>query len=103
MLRIGWEMNAKHPRRRKFLIDLSHAIFIQHEGDRCGVLSLYQYVQCNVCVVLCTCMCCTAYAQKVIIELSVVATRVAASYLNPLPSDPNITLATRFGIPEQPW
>ena len=67
----------------------------------CGVLSLYQYVQCNVCVVLC--MCCIAHAQKVIIELSAVATQVAASYLNPLPSDPNITLATRFGFPEQPW
>lgn len=34
MLRIGREMNAEHPRRRKFLIDLSHAIFVQHEGDR---------------------------------------------------------------------
>jgi hypothetical protein len=34
MLRIGREMNAEHPRRRKFLVDLSHAIFIQHEGDR---------------------------------------------------------------------
>ena len=27
-------MNAEHPRRKKFLIDLSHAIFVQHEGDR---------------------------------------------------------------------
>lgn len=34
MLRIGREMNAEHPHRRKFLIDLSHAIFVQHEGDR---------------------------------------------------------------------
>ena len=34
MLRIGQEMNAEHPRRMKFLVDLSHAIFVQHEGDR---------------------------------------------------------------------
>ena len=34
MLRIGREMNAEHPRRRKFLIDLSQAIFSQHQGDR---------------------------------------------------------------------
>lgn len=34
MLRIGREMNAEHPRRKKFLTDLSHAIFVQHEGDR---------------------------------------------------------------------
>ena len=34
MLRIGREMNAEHPRRKKFLVDLSHAIFVQHEGDR---------------------------------------------------------------------
>jgi hypothetical protein len=34
MLRIGQEMNAEHPRRKRFLVDLSHAIFIQHEGDR---------------------------------------------------------------------
>jgi hypothetical protein len=33
MLRIGREMNAEHPRRKKFLIDLSHAIFVQHEDD----------------------------------------------------------------------
>ena len=33
MLRIGCEMNAEHPRRKKFLIDLSHAIFVQHEGN----------------------------------------------------------------------
>lgn len=33
MLRIGREMNAEHPRCKKFLIDLSHAIFVQHEGD----------------------------------------------------------------------
>ena len=34
MPRIGREMNAEHPRRKKFLVDLSHAIFVQHEGDR---------------------------------------------------------------------
>ena len=34
MLQIGREMNAKHPRRKKFLVDLSCAIFAQHEGDR---------------------------------------------------------------------
>ena len=34
MLRIGREMNAEHPRRSKFLIDLSHVIFVQHQGDR---------------------------------------------------------------------
>ena len=34
MLRIGREMNAEHPCRKKLLIDLSHAIFVQHEGDR---------------------------------------------------------------------
>ena len=34
MLRIKREMNAKHPRRKKFLIDLSHTIFVQKEGDR---------------------------------------------------------------------
>ena len=34
MLRVGWEMNTEHPRRKKFLIDLSHAIFVQHEGDQ---------------------------------------------------------------------
>ena len=33
MLRIGQEMNAEHPRRKKFPVDLSHAIFVQHEGD----------------------------------------------------------------------
>ena len=33
MLRIGREINAEHPRRKKFLTDLSHAIFVQHEGD----------------------------------------------------------------------
>ena len=27
-------MNAEHPRRKKFLVNLSHAIFVQHEGDR---------------------------------------------------------------------
>ena len=26
--------NAEHPRRKKFLINLSHAIFVQHEVDR---------------------------------------------------------------------
>jgi hypothetical protein len=34
MLRIGREMNAEHPRRKEFLVDLSRAIFVQHEGDR---------------------------------------------------------------------
>ena len=34
MLRIGREINAEHPRRKKILIDLSQAIFIQHEPDR---------------------------------------------------------------------
>ena len=34
MLRVGREMNAEHPRRKKILVDLSHAIFVQHEGDR---------------------------------------------------------------------
>ena len=34
MLRIGREMNAEHPRRKKFLVDLSHAMFLQHDGDR---------------------------------------------------------------------
>ena len=34
MLRIGREMNAEHPRRKKFLVDLSHAIFVQHGGDQ---------------------------------------------------------------------
>ena len=34
MLRIGWEMDAKHPCRKKFLVDLSIAIFVQHKGDR---------------------------------------------------------------------
>ncbi len=34
MLRIGREMNAEHPRRKKFLTDLSHAMFVQHEGDQ---------------------------------------------------------------------
>ena len=34
MLQIGREMNAEHPRRKKFLVDLSQAIFIQHQGDR---------------------------------------------------------------------
>ena len=34
MLRIGRKINAEHPRRKKFLIDLSHAIFVQHEDDR---------------------------------------------------------------------
>ena len=32
-------MNAEHPRRKKFLIDLSHAIFMQHEGDRQKLLN----------------------------------------------------------------
>lgn len=34
MLRIGQEMNAQHPKWKKFLVYLSHAIFVQHEGDR---------------------------------------------------------------------
>ena len=34
MVRIAREMNAEHPRRKKFLVDLSHTIFVQHEGDR---------------------------------------------------------------------
>ncbi len=34
MLQIGREMNAEHPQRKKFLVDLSHAMFVQHEGDR---------------------------------------------------------------------
>lgn len=36
MLRNGREMNAEHPRRKKFLVDLhvSQAIFSQHQGDR---------------------------------------------------------------------
>ena len=33
ILRIGREMNAEHPRRKKFLINLSHAIFSQYEED----------------------------------------------------------------------
>lgn len=33
MLRIGRKMNAEHPRRKKFLVDLSQAIFVQHKGD----------------------------------------------------------------------
>ena len=34
MLWIGREMNAEHPRRKKFFIDLSQATFIQHQGDQ---------------------------------------------------------------------
>ena len=34
MLRIGREMNAEHPRRKKFLVDLSQAVLMQHKGDR---------------------------------------------------------------------
>lgn len=34
MLRNGREMNAEHPWRKKFLVDLSQAVFTQHEGDR---------------------------------------------------------------------
>ena len=33
MLRIGRDMNVEHPQRKKFLIDLSQALFIQHQGD----------------------------------------------------------------------
>ena len=39
MLRIGREMNAEHPRRKKFLVDLSTAIFVQHQGDRMRLLA----------------------------------------------------------------
>ena len=38
MLRIGRDVNAEHPRRKKFLVDLSQAIFIQHEGDRLSLM-----------------------------------------------------------------
>ena len=34
MLRIGREMNTEHPRHKTFLVDRSHAIFMQHEGDQ---------------------------------------------------------------------
>ena len=34
MLRIGRELNVGHPRRNKFLVDLSCAILTQHEDDR---------------------------------------------------------------------
>ena len=34
MLRIGREKNAEHPRRKKFLLDLSQAIFSQHNEDQ---------------------------------------------------------------------
>ena len=33
ILHISREMNAEHPRRKKFLINLSHAIFSQYEED----------------------------------------------------------------------
>ena len=33
MLRIRREVNAEHPRRKKLLVDLRHAIFLQHPGD----------------------------------------------------------------------
>ena len=39
MLRICREMNAEHPRRKKFLVDLSTAIFVQHQGDRMRLLA----------------------------------------------------------------
>ena len=38
MLCIGQEMNAEYPRWKKFLIDLSHTIFVQHEGGYCQEL-----------------------------------------------------------------
>ena len=44
MLRIGREMNAEHPCRKKFLVDLSHAIFMQHEGDRKQLLEARVHV-----------------------------------------------------------
>ena len=34
MLRIGREINAEHPHRKSFLVNLSLAMFVQHEGDR---------------------------------------------------------------------
>ena len=34
MLQIGREMNAEHPRRKEFPVNLSRAIFVQHEGDQ---------------------------------------------------------------------
>ena len=34
MLRIGREMNAEHPRRKKCLVDVSQSILSQHEDDR---------------------------------------------------------------------
>ena len=33
MLWIGREMNAEHPYHKKFLIDLSHTIFVQQEEN----------------------------------------------------------------------
>ena len=33
MLRLGRQINAEHPCRKKFLIDMSHAIFASHPGD----------------------------------------------------------------------
>lgn len=38
MLRIGREINAEHPRRKKFLVDLSRAMFVQHQGDKVDLL-----------------------------------------------------------------
>ena len=38
MLCIGRKMNAEHPRRKK-LLDLSHAIFVQHESDQQQLMS----------------------------------------------------------------
>ena len=39
MLRIGREINAEHSGRKKFLIDLSQAIFVQHEVNRQELMS----------------------------------------------------------------
>ena len=56
MQRISREMNAEHPRRKKFLIDLSQAIFIQHQPDveelmkaRAG-MSLQSFVVIIMCI-----------------------------------------------------
>ena len=38
MLRIGREMNAEHPRRMKFLVDLSQAILMQHQEDLAALM-----------------------------------------------------------------
>lgn len=38
MLRIGREINAEHPRRKKFLVDLSRAMFVQQQDDKVSLL-----------------------------------------------------------------